>query len=335
MRIKVLRKLLIFIITIAWFLSGWPQIWNFPPEIQKVRATEYLSNSSFTGGATDWTLSVTTYDDTIYQDVAGSIETKPAVGRNKSATGTSTQTISTSISSTDTVNLSLYWQKTWVSVASATQNLQVQIKKPSMSDWSTPTTIYSEATIYQSSGWISVDPTDVSSYFDETGTYEIRFQMDVKNGKNPSAETHIWVDNVQLDVTSAAVSISINTDGSVSFGTLALEAIEDTTSSGINDMETVSVDSGPADLDIGSTDFTEGGNTWTLNTTGGANQVKWEFSENSTDWTTFAIADTLYALDTNVAQGQTRDLYLKITMPTSTNSYNQYSSTVTIVASAP
>ena len=335
MKTKTSRKLLVFVIIIAWFLSGWPQVWNFPPEIRQVRAAEYLSNPSFTGGETDWTLSTAVYNGTTYQDTAGSIETTSGVGRNKSAIGTGTQTISTSINSSDTVNLSLYWQKTWVAIASARQNLEVQIKKPSMGDWTTPTTIYSETTVYQGSGWTSVGPTNVSSYFDETGTYEIRFMMDVRNGNNGSAETHIWVDNAQLDVTGPAFSISLITDGSVSFPTLALEAIEDTTISGIDDVETVSVDSGPADLDVRSTAFTEGGNTWTLGTSNGATQVKWESSEDGSAWTTFEVFDTLYALDTNVGVGQTRDVYLRITMPTSTNSYSQYSSTVTVVASTP
>lgn len=131
------------------------------------------------------------------------------------------------------------------------------------------------------------------------------------------------------------VSISLNTDGSVAFGTQALNATEDTTASGLNDVETIYVDDGPVDLDVRSSTFSDGSNTWSLDTSNGSNQVHWEFSKNGTDWTSFAVADTYYDLENNVAQDNTQDLYLRLTTPTSTSSYNQHSSTVTIQASAP
>jgi len=127
------------------------------------------------------------------------------------------------------------------------------------------------------------------------------------------------------------ISISITTDGTVAFGHLGIGASADSSA----DIQTVRVDSGPADLNIRSTNFSEGANTWTLNTTNGANQVKWEFSKDGTNWTTFAIANNLYTLDTNVPSSETRNIYFRLTMPTSTSSYNQFGSTVTIVASAP
>jgi predicted secreted protein len=128
------------------------------------------------------------------------------------------------------------------------------------------------------------------------------------------------------------IAISITTDGTVGFGYLGIG----TSANSSGDIQTVQVDSGPADLDIKSTNFTEGVNTWTLNTTNGVNLVKWEFSKDGSSWTTFASpGPASYPFDTNVAQGQTRNIYLRITMPTETASYNQYSSTVTVMASAP
>ncbi|HCC67820.1 TPA: hypothetical protein DEP90_01230 [Patescibacteria group bacterium] len=132
-----------------------------------------------------------------------------------------------------------------------------------------------------------------------------------------------------------AVSISITSDGVVSFGTQDLNTTADTTSGDLNDIETVSVDSGPVDLDVRSSTFTDGGNTWTYASTNGANQIKFEFSKDGSAWTTILLADTLYVFDTNVAQSATRDLYLRLTTPTTTDSYSQYSTTVTIVASIP
>ncbi|MCH8741915.1 S8 family serine peptidase [Patescibacteria group bacterium] len=131
------------------------------------------------------------------------------------------------------------------------------------------------------------------------------------------------------------VSISLTTDGLVEFGILPLGSTEDTTPSGINDVQTISIDTGPADLDIKSTVFSDNGNTWSLGSTNGANQVKWEFSADASAWNTFLTPNTLTDLANNVAQGVTQNLYLRITMPTDTASANQYSSTVTIVATAP
>lgn len=132
------------------------------------------------------------------------------------------------------------------------------------------------------------------------------------------------------------VAISITTDGSINFNYLPTNTTKDTTVSGINDPETISVDSGPVDLDVKTTVFSQGGNTWTLGTGNGSNIVKWEFSKDGSSWTTFANpGPSTYAFDTNVAQGQTRNIYLKITTPTETSSYQQYSATVTIIASAP
>ncbi len=163
--------------------------------------------------------------------------------------------------------------------------------------------------------------------------FGIRVQAD---NNNSGTDCEYFIDDIYLVVSyTAGVAISMTTDGAVSFGTLAASATEDTTATGINDTETVSVDTGPADLDIRSSTFSDGGNTWTLGAASGADQVKWEFSKDGSAWTTFLLADTLYTLDTNVAQSATRNVFLKITMPSTTNSYNQHSTTVTIVASAP
>lgn len=132
--------------------------------------------------------------------------------------------------------------------------------------------------------------------------------------------------------TVPAVSISLTTDGTVDFGTMALGAVAD--SSG--DVQTISIDTGPADLDVKSTVFSDNGNSWSLGTGSGANQVQWEFATSTSgSWQTFSAADTLYNLADNLAETNTQNLYLRITMPTETASANQYSSTVTIMATAP
>ena len=131
--------------------------------------------------------------------------------------------------------------------------------------------------------------------------------------------------------TAPAVSISLTTNGLVEFGVVALGVMVD--SSG--DVQTVSVNTGPVNLDVKSTVFSDNGNSWSLGSTNGANQVKWEFSKDGTTWppeNIFTTPNTLYDLADNVLEGGTQDLYLRLTMPTVTDSSAQYSSTVTIVA---
>ena len=158
-----------------------------------------------------------------------------------------------------------------------------------------------------------------------TGTYQLRIFIYQGSG------------NYFFDVSygAAAVAISLTTDGATPFGILAPGATRDTTPSGTNDVQTVQVTTGPANLSVKSTNFSDGANTWTLATTNGTNQAKWEFSKDIIAWTTFSSANTSFILDSNVAQGSSRNLYLKLTMPTSTSSNNQHSATVTVVATAP
>jgi len=134
-----------------------------------------------------------------------------------------------------------------------------------------------------------------------------------------------------LQSAGSVVSITLTTDGTTPFGTIALDETVDSSSN----VQTIQVDTGPADLKVRSTVFSDGGNTWSLNTSNGADQVLWEFSKDALTWTTFSAVGSLFSLDTNVAQSDTRNLYLRLTMPTSTSSNSEHSATVTIVATAP
>ena len=131
------------------------------------------------------------------------------------------------------------------------------------------------------------------------------------------------------------VSITLTTDGSVNFGTVALNASKDTTPSGINDPETIRVDTGPADLSVRSGNFSDGANIWTLGAANGTNQIKWEFSKDAASWTAFAAAGTNYSFDSAVPESDTRNLNLRLTLPTSTSSNNAHSAAITIVATTP
>lgn len=130
-----------------------------------------------------------------------------------------------------------------------------------------------------------------------------------------------------------AVAISLSTDGVVSFGDVGVNTTVSTTAA---TQETVSVDTGPANLTIQSTNFTTSSFTWTLGDANGSNIVEFEFATSTNPtWVTFSNSSTAYILDSGVAQGGTRDIRFQLTMPTITDSYSQYASAVTITASAP
>ena len=131
------------------------------------------------------------------------------------------------------------------------------------------------------------------------------------------------------------VDITITTDGSVAFGILALSVTIDSTASGINDVQTVQVVTGPADLFIKTTLFANDENTWSLGTTSGADQVVWQFSTDGTTWITFTEAGALVSLAGSVPSSGTQDVYLRLTMPISSSSTKEHTATVTVVAVAP
>lgn len=127
------------------------------------------------------------------------------------------------------------------------------------------------------------------------------------------------------------VAISITTDGTIEFGTVALEATVDS----LGDVQTIHVDTGPVDLKVKSNRFSDGTNYWNLGASNSANQVKWDFSKEGTTWYVFAAPDTLYSLANNLATGANQDIFFQLLMPTSSSSSNQYAVQVTVVATSP
>lgn len=81
--------------------------------------------------------------------------------------------------------------------------------------------------------------------------------------------------------------------------------------------------------------FTSGANTWTLSpSANGANQVRiqWSTTAATGPWTNVAAYNSDFTIAPNLAPGGTVKLYLRIQTPTSSTSYNAYSSTLTATA---
>jgi len=81
--------------------------------------------------------------------------------------------------------------------------------------------------------------------------------------------------------------------------------------------------------------FTAGANTWTLSPpTNGPDQIRaqWSTTSASGPWNDISAYDTDFTIATNVAVNGSVNFWLRIQTPTSTSSYNQYSSTLTVTA---
>ncbi len=134
----------------------------------------------------------------------------------------------------------------------------------------------------------------------------------------------------EATISAAAISITLTTDGAMAFGTAELNTL----ANGDN-YETVQIDNGPANINIKASNFTQDVNTWIIGTDPGNNQAKLEFSKDNTNWSTISEPNVYQSFDSNVASLETRNLYMRVTLPTSTDSYNQYSSGITLIAVAP
>lgn len=139
----------------------------------------------------------------------------------------------------------------------------------------------------------------------------------------------------EITTASPAASITLDTDGTIDYGVLPLNSTQDNSVSGVNDVQTVTVGTSTADLLIKSSVFDEGSDTWSLESSNGPHKVVWEYSSSTSDYQKFTVPDANYIFDINVPSSTSRNIYLRLTLPTVTNSYNSYSTNVTITAVSP
>jgi len=199
--------------------------------VAKANPAEYLNNPTFTGDITGWTVAYDVqgtgsiaYDGTYYHGgTAGSLKGVTGVGKVSVMQGYAWQTIGTEINSDDVVKLSFQWSKrSIISISAGINTLKAEITKPLTPD------IWEEIwrcdellpPVDGATTWTGPSELDVSSYFDETGTYKFRWYFDLKSGNKNGAQALAWFDTASLDV-SAGVSFSCSTiPSNIQFGTL-------------------------------------------------------------------------------------------------------------------
>ncbi|HLM83757.1 MAG TPA: hypothetical protein VK254_00905 [Candidatus Bathyarchaeia archaeon] len=140
---------------------------------------------------------------------------------------------------------------------------------------------------------------------------------------------------VSATVTAQNITVSV-TDGSVSYGTLALSGISATTTGAgnVNDSQIATNDGNVAeDFNIKGASTT----AWTLAATQGANQYFHKFCNNGTcdvspTWT--ALTTNYQTLGTSIASSGTKEFDLQIGVPSSTATFTQQNADVTVQAVA-
>lgn len=134
----------------------------------------------------------------------------------------------------------------------------------------------------------------------------------------------------EVSFTTAVISITLNSNGVVTYGYVAANSSKNTTASGLNNTQSIKNTSTIAeDFNIKGQDSA----SWTLSSISGANQYVHKFSTNGgTSWT--ALSTTYQTLFSNINPASSSNFDLQITTPTTTSSYTQQDVSVMIQAVA-
>ncbi|MBN1383325.1 MAG: hypothetical protein JW983_00390, partial [Elusimicrobia bacterium] len=192
--------------------------------------TDTLETNTVSSDATDYTVESPAHNS------PNSMKITSVLGKGVAAGWYDYQSVGT-ISSADTVKLGLWWRKlSGVSAANDKADIYVTIKKP---DEST-TDIWSDTSLPAGAGtpiYGNVSNLDVSSYFDQNGTYEIRLRADVTTGNGTGAYIEINWDDVVLDVGDEVAPSAITTLSALEYGFGIGEIDLSWIAPGDNDME--------------------------------------------------------------------------------------------------
>ena len=117
---KFLKFLIVFLVITGWIFSGWPQIWNFPPKIQKARAATglaFVGKASNSGTGATYTISLTSLQGGISSSAAAGDLVIVVTGWSSAANGDPgvndagyTEVADLHSSDTRDANLSVNWK---------------------------------------------------------------------------------------------------------------------------------------------------------------------------------------------------------------------------------
>jgi Concanavalin A-like lectin/glucanases superfamily len=190
---------------------------------------------------------------------------------------------------------------------------------------------------WNSSNWVAASGYSQTNTAAEVNTNCGQFDDDVGSGTfyfkaflhSDAAAQQVELDQVDLGYTPIVISVSVG-DPTFAFGSVPLNAWQLAQTSLITNDGTVT------ETFIGQiSQYTDGGNNWTISdATNGADQIRaqWSITSDTGPWTDITAYDSDFTIATNVAASGNETLWLRIQTPTSTTSYTEYSSTLTVTA---
>ncbi len=139
-------------------------------------------------------------------------------------------------------------------------------------------------------------------------------------------------DTVTATVTATSLAVSV-TDGSIAFGSVALNTA--TTTAGTGQTQVVTNDGSNAVLNVKSTDATNG-TSWTLGVNPGSNIFKLEVSTTTgSNYGTLQATDVYLTASTTFASLGNQNLDFRFTTPTVSTDFVQKSLTITVQVTTP
>ncbi|KKT38937.1 MAG: Secreted protein [Candidatus Collierbacteria bacterium GW2011_GWF2_44_15] len=236
--------------------------------------------------------------------------------------------------------------ETFVSVPVASGSPFEMVTSANFAD-SDPTTAQLTSTGTFTAGKIIEDPSNTSgSITIDTNYYtevEYVFQAASSAGGNTycfrvsnagtALDTYTKYAEISVTAGGAVISVVLDTDGSITYGTLAALSSQDTTSSGLNDTQTARNDGTVTETFNIKTSNATGGTQWTLGSSAGSDIFVHEFSTNSGGaWTKFTTADSYQQLATGITSSSSQNFDLRITVPSTSTDFQQKNISVTIQA---
>ncbi len=139
-------------------------------------------------------------------------------------------------------------------------------------------------------------------------------------------------DTVAATVTATNLAVSVN-DGSIAFGSVALNTATSTVSTG--QTQTVSNDGSNATLNVKSSDATNG-TSWTLGPSQGSDIFKLEVSTTTgSTYATFQATDVYLTASSTFASLMDQAVDFRFTTPTVSTDFVQKSLTITVQVTTP
>jgi len=355
----VLVFCLVFIVCGTWVFSGWPQIWHnppFPPKVQEARADTQVTTVE------SWASDINGWSWTGVSGCAGPAFTQGFDGTDGNLAGSAFSDI------TNKKNGSCegYFSKTftWESLSIPAGNTVTQVD--GKFDYSHPTETSAAVQsiglmIYDSTNSVNItDPdADLETAFDPGApsaswsprdtdgakdidsdqqasdtTITVRAYMLTATGNENNSDSRNLMDNIVFTMTHSApanVSITVD-DGTVSYGTLAAGATQDTfTVSGGSDRQVVE-NNGDVTILINIKGATT--DSWDLAPTGGSltEEFVHRFASDDSGAALQALTNSYTLFAETVAAGATRALDLEIEVPTTTTETGLQTADVTLQA---